>query len=101
MNAIGAEFELPDDKQATMDRAKRIVWVSIVFLVSIIFAVALTAGASETMKAMWIEDTLSLVPSVSFLVGERYRKKSPDEAYPYGYRRAVSIGFLCGAVALF
>ncbi len=53
------------------------------------------------MKAMWIEDTLSLVPSVSFLIGVHYRNKSPDETYPYGYRRALLIGFLCGAVALF
>src|SRR5437764_9192909 len=53
------------------------------------------------MKAMWFEDTLSLVPSCCFLVGARFRKKAPDEAYPYGYRRAVLVGFLCGAVALF
>jgi divalent metal cation (Fe/Co/Zn/Cd) transporter len=71
------------------------------FLMTTVAAVALTAGTSQTMKAMWIEDTLSLVPCVSFLVGVHFRKKSPDEAYPYGYRRAVLVGFLCGAVALF
>src|SRR5437868_13902941 len=58
-------------------------------------------GSSQTMKAMWFEDTLSLVPSCSFLVGARFRKKAPNEAYPYGYRRAVLVGFMCGAVALF
>ncbi len=54
------------------------------FVVTIIPTVALTAGASQTMKAMWIEDTLSLVPSISFLVGAHHRKKDPDERSPYG-----------------
>src|SRR5438270_11286641 len=101
MNAIGAGFDLPADKERTMRKAKLVEWASIFFLVTIVFAVALTAGASQTMKAMWIEDTLSLIPSISFLVGAHYRKKPPNETYPYGYRRAVLIGFLCGAVALF
>lgn len=101
MNAVGADFDLPPDKDRALNRAKRVCWVSIAALVTIVLAVAITAGASQTMKAMWIEDTLSLVPDISFLVGARYRKKPPDEAYPYGYRRAVLIGFLCGAFALF
>jgi cation diffusion facilitator family transporter len=101
MNAIGADFDLPPDKERALRSAVRVSWASILFLTSIIAVIAITAGASQTMKAMWIEDTLSLVPSVSFLVGAHYRGKSPDEAYPYGYRRAVLIGFLCGAVALF
>jgi cation diffusion facilitator family transporter len=101
MNAIGPDFDLPQDKLPALQKARRVTWLSIIFLATIILAVALTAGASQTMKAMWIEDTLSLVPSTSFLIGAHFRKKPPDEAYPYGYRRAVLIGFLCGAVALF
>src|SRR5207248_5363113 len=101
MNAVGADFDLPEDKERTMRKATRVSWASIFWLSSIIAAVAVTAGASQTMKAMWMEDTLSLVPSVSFLVGAHFRRKPPDEAYAYGYRRAVLIGFLCGAVALF
>src|SRR3954470_2575748 len=101
MNAVGDDFELPEEKQRAIRKAKRVSWASIGFLITIIASVAITAGASQTMKAMWIEDTLSLVPSASFLVGAHFRRKAPDEAYPYGYRRAVLIGFLCGAVALF
>ena len=101
MNAVGADFDLPKEKKDALHKAERLCWASMFFLATIIAAIALTAGASQTMKAMWIEDTLSLVPCVSFLVGARYRFKPPDEAYPYGYRRAVLIGFLCGAVALF
>ncbi|HZU27035.1 MAG TPA: cation transporter [Bryobacteraceae bacterium] len=101
MNAVGPDFDLPEEKQRALRRASRVCWASIGFLITIIAAIALTAGASQTMKAMWIEDALSIVPSASFLVGARFRGKAPNEAYPYGYRRAVLIGFLCGAVALF
>ena len=101
MNAVGANYEFPPEKERILQRAKRVEWTFIAFLVSIIVVMALVMGSSQTMKAMWVEDTLSLVPSISFLVGLRFRSKPPDEAYPYGYRRAVLVGFLCGAVTLF
>lgn len=101
MNAVGAKYEFPPEKERILQRAKRVEWTFIAFLLSIVVVMALVMGSSQTMKAMWVEDTLSLVPSCSFLVGLRFRSKPPDEAYPYGYRRAVLVGFLCGAVTLF
>jgi cation diffusion facilitator family transporter len=101
MSAVGAMYHLPVQKQHELQNAIRVEWTSIGFLVSIIGLMALVMGSSQTMKTMWFEDTMTLVPSCSFLVGARFRKKAPDEAYPYGYRRAVLVGFLCGAVALF
>jgi divalent metal cation (Fe/Co/Zn/Cd) transporter len=101
MNAVGAMYLLPAEKERALEKATRVEWTSIGFLLSIIVLMAVVMGSSQTMKAMWFEDTLSLVPSCSFLVGARFRKKAPNEAYPYGYRRAVLVGFLCGAVALF
>jgi divalent metal cation (Fe/Co/Zn/Cd) transporter len=100
MNAIGDRYRLPPDRQKSLDRARRLVWVSLGFMISIVILMALVMGSSQTMKAMWVEDTLSIVPLLSFLVGFHYRDKAPDEVYPYGYRRAVLVGFLCGAVAL-
>ncbi|MFL6417294.1 MAG: cation transporter [Bryobacteraceae bacterium] len=100
MNAVGADYELPPEKQEALERAKRVEWVFIAFLISIILLMAAVMGSSQTMKAMWIEDTLSLVPSCSFLVGVYFRRKPPDEAFPYGYRRAVLVGFMSGAVTL-
>src|SRR5947209_1971939 len=100
MNAIGANYDLPPDLRKCLDRATRLVWISIAFMVSIIVLMAVVMGSSEAMKAIWVEDTLSLIPLVSFLVGAHYRSKPPDEAYPYGYRGAVLVAFLCGAIAL-
>jgi cation diffusion facilitator family transporter len=101
MNAIGESYKLPPDKDRALDRAVRLEWISVAFLGSIILLMGIVMGSSQTMKAMWLEDTLSLIPSVSFLVGAHFRRKPPDEAFPYGYRRAVLVGFMCGAVALF
>ncbi len=100
VNAIGATYELPAEKKQTLRRAKRLEWTFLAFLFSIIVVMALVMGSSQTMKAMWIEDTLSVVPSCSFLIGIYFRSKEPDETFPYGYRRAVLVGFMCGAVTL-
>jgi len=98
--AVGASVQLRPDKKRTMHEAKRLEWSFIAFLVSIISLMALVMGSSQTMKAMWIENTLSLVPSCAFLAGIHFRNVPPNEAFPYGYRRAVLVGFMCGAVTL-
>src|SRR5215216_5068304 len=100
MKVPGDPFRLPEDKQQLMKRAKRLSWITIVFMTSIVAVVGLTMGSSEAMKAVWIEDVLSLIPPVAFLIGTRYFDRPPDEQFPYGYRRAVMIAFLTAAVAL-
>jgi cation diffusion facilitator family transporter len=100
MKMPGEAYRLPPDKKEKLDRAKRLEWVTILFMLTIIAAISLTMGASQTMKAMWTEDVLSLVPPVAFLVGTYYFNKPPDERFPYGYRRAVMIAFLAASVAL-
>ena len=100
MNAVGRHYQLPEEKRRILDVSVRREWIFLAFLFSIVVVMAVVMGSSQTMKTLWVEDTLSLVPSISFLAGAHFRRKPPDEAYPYGYRRAVLIGFLCGAVAL-
>jgi cation diffusion facilitator family transporter len=100
MKVPGDPFRLPEDKQRLMKRAKRLAWITIAFMISIIAVVGFTMGSSEAMKAVWIEDVLSLVPPVAFLIGTRYFDRPPDAQFPYGYRRAVMIAFQGAAVAL-
>src|SRR3954447_12974308 len=101
MIAVASPFQMPAEKEEILRKAQRVAWASLAALTSIMIVIALTMGTSEAMKAIWVEDALSLVPSASFLVGAHYRNKKPDERFPYGYRRAVLIGFLAGAVTLF
>ena len=99
--AVGAPYHLPPEKEKLLRKAQRVAWASLAALATIMIVIALTMGTSEAMKAIWVEDALSLAPSLAFLVGAHYRDKKPDESFPYGYRRAVLIGFLAGAVTLF
>lgn len=101
MNPPFSDYDLPPDKEETLHRARRVEWWSVAFQFTTVTAVGLAMGASQTMKAMWVEDLVSLIPSAAFLLGAHYRRKPPDDRYPYGYRRAVLIAYLAGSVALF
>jgi divalent metal cation (Fe/Co/Zn/Cd) transporter len=100
MNPPFAAFRVPQEKRDALSRACRIEWITLGFLASAIVALGVTMGASQTMKAMWVEDTLTLIPSAAFLLGAHYRRKPPDDRFPYGYRRAVLIAYLAGAMTL-
>lgn len=97
---IAPEYRLPEDKAELRRRAVRLEWATIGFLLSIIVVLYFTLGSSQAMKTAWLEDILSLIPPIAFLVAVRVERKGPDARFPYGRRRAISIAFLCAAVAL-
>ena len=93
-------YSLPPDKEAKLSQAKRLEWVTIAALLSIVAVMYLTMGGSQAMKTAWIEDVLSLVPPVLFLVALGKRNEPPNAHFPYGHRRVVVLAFLGAAVAL-
>ena len=99
-SSVRAPYHLPPGKQKKLNKAKKLEWVTIGFMVSIIVLLFFTLGNSQAMKTAWIEDMLTLIPPIAFLVAVRFRTKPPDEKFPYGYRRVLSIAFLCAALAL-
>ena len=92
---------VPGDKLDSLNRAKRLEMWSLFFLLTIVVLLGLTMGMSQAMKAMWLEDLLSLIPSSAALVGIYLRYWEPNGEFNYGYHRGVQIGFLAAAVALF
>ncbi|WP_347040819.1 cation diffusion facilitator family transporter [Brachybacterium nesterenkovii] len=84
-----------------MARAVRLERLSLVVLALAVALVALVSGQSQAMKAAWVEDSLSLLPPLAFLLAARRIRRRPDLEHPYGYHRAVGIGHLVAAVALF
>jgi cation diffusion facilitator family transporter len=103
-SAVAVEFSpynLPPKQKRALHRAVRIEWITLAAMLSIVVVITVVMGQSQTMKAMWVEDILSLIPSVVFLLGVRFRDKPADATFPYGYRRVVSVAYLCSAVALF
>ena len=97
---VTARFELPPDKQRIYDKVVKLEWLTIAYLISAIVFIYLTLGASQAMKAAWLEDLLSLTPPLAFLVASRFRDRQPNDEYPYGYHRSISIAFLCASLAL-
>lgn len=93
--------ELPPDLQRTNQKAIRLEYITIAYLLSAIFFIYLTLGSSQAMKTAWFEDMLSLIPPLAFLVATRFRDRQPNGEFPYGYHRVISIAFLCAALALF
>lgn len=98
---LGRGHELPRDKKAIHAKAIKLEWLTIAYLISAVFFIYLTLGSSQAMKTAWFEDMLSLVPPIAFLVAARFRHREPNEEFPYGYHRSVSIAYLCASLALF
>jgi cation diffusion facilitator family transporter len=94
------EYDLPAELEPVEARAKRLEWATIFFMLTIVVVIYFTMGSSQAMKAAWIEDMLSFVPPIAFLVSARWKDRPANEGFPYGYHRSVSIAFLAGAVAL-
>lgn len=94
------DFELPRELEAVHRKAVRLEWFSIVYLASAIAVLAAVLGSSQAMKAAWIEDILSLLPPLAFLVAARYRDRPPNERFPYGYHRSVGVAYLTASAAL-
>lgn len=92
---------LPPNRRGEMRSAVRLAWLSIAYLTSCIILIYLVMGASQAMKTAWVEDLISMVPPVSFLISVWIGRRPPDERHPYGYFGVVSIAFLTAAVSLF
>lgn len=101
MSAAFGHTELPDEQAAALRRAKRLAWVTIAFLVVGVTLVYLVMGSSQAMKAAWVEDLLSFIPPISFLVALRYARRRPTEERPYGFHRSVGVGHLVAGTSLF
>jgi cation diffusion facilitator family transporter len=94
-------FEFPPEQQRALRKARRLEWITIVYLLSAIVVMYFTLGSSQAMKTAWAEDILSLVPPIVFLLASRIASRKPNERFPYGFHRVTSIAFLCASVALF
>ena len=93
-------FELPPDLRQQLQLAKKIEWITLFYLITVVVLMYLTMGSSQAMKTAWLEDMLSLVPSITFLIATKINTRPPDDKFRYGYHRVYSIAFLIGAAAL-
>lgn len=91
---------LPEEISGAVRKAVRLEWVTIVALFGIVVLVYLVLGNSQAMKTAWIEDMLSFIPPIAFLIGLHMTRKPATGARPYGYHRAIGIAHVVSATAL-
>lgn len=96
----GHAFPLPEEQEQAMRRARRLEWLWLLALASIVVAIYFALGNSQAMKTAWIEDLLSFVPPIAFLVASWIERWPPSTRFPLGYVRVTSIAYLVSAVAL-
>ena len=100
MTASFGHTPLPEKQAEILKKAIRLEWITIGFLAVTVFLVFLVLGNSQAMKAAWIEDLLSFIPPIVFLVAVKVARRKPNLKHPYGYHRSVGVGHLVAAVAL-
>lgn len=93
-------IELPPELEPVMQRARKYEVITLIYLATVAMVMYLTLSSSQAMKAAWVEDLISLVPSAVFLIAARFYNKKPNRQYPYGYHRVFSIGFAFGSFTL-
>jgi len=98
--AVSGRDALPDEQREILRKAIRLERITIGCLVVTVSLVAVVAGQSQAMKAAWLEDMMSLLPPIAFLVATRRIRHAPDRDYPYGHHRSIGVAHMVAAVAL-
>ena len=92
--------DLPPDQAKALRSAVRWEWFTIGYTSVTIAVIALVVGNSQAMRTAWIEDMLSLIPQIAFLVALIFVRRRPSRKHPYGLHRAMGVGHLVAGVAL-
>lgn len=99
MNSLG-RTDLPPQQQRDLTKAIRWEWFTIGYTCVTIALIALVVGNSQAMKTAWIEDMLSLIPQISFLIALLFVRRKPSKKFPFGLHRTMGVGHLVAGVAL-
>ena len=91
---------LPPEIAKKIAKARRLEWWTLFWLATIIFVMFMVMGSSQAMQAAWIEDTLSLLPPILFLIAARLERMPPSPKYPFGLHRIGTLAFALSAAAL-
>jgi len=92
--------DLPPEQERALKKAVRWEWATIAYTIVTIALVAFVVGNSQAMRTAWIEDMLSLIPQISFLIALIFVRRGPTLKHPYGMHRAMGVGHLVAGVAL-
>lgn len=91
---------LPEHITTQIARARRLEWWTLFWLMTIVGVMFMVMGSSQAMQAAWIEDMLSLVPPILFLVAARVERLPPSARFPFGLHRIGTLAFALSAATL-
>lgn len=91
---------IPAPIAADFARARRLEWWTLAWMSSVVAVMYAAMGASKAMQSAVIEDVLSLIPAITWLIAARLEPRPASETYPFGLVRVNSLAFLVSAVAL-
>ena len=83
-----------------MRRARRLEWLTLFWMTTVVVVMYFAMGSSQAMRTAFLEDALSMIPAVTFLIAARLEPRDPSEKYPFGFVRVNSLAFLASAVVL-
>jgi divalent metal cation (Fe/Co/Zn/Cd) transporter len=92
--------DLPPEQRRALRSAIRWEWFTIGYTTVTIALIALVVGGSQAMKTAWIEDMLSLIPQIAFLIALLFIRRPPTRSFPFGLHRVMGVGHLVAGVAL-
>ena len=92
--------DLPQEQRRALQSAIRWEWFTIGYTTVTIIVVAFVVGGSQSMRTAWIEDMLSLIPQITFLIALLLVRRRPSVNHPYGRHRAMGVGHVVAGVAL-
>ncbi|MGO2746672.1 cation diffusion facilitator family transporter [Microbacterium sp.] len=92
--------DLPPEQTEALKKAVKWEWATIAYTIVTITLVAFVVGNSQAMRTAWIEDMLSLLPQISFLIALIFVRRPPTLKHPYGLRRAMGVGHVVAGAAL-
>jgi len=91
---------LPDEVKTAIARGQRLEYWTLFWLATIVVVMYLATGSSQAMKTAWIEDCLSLIPPILFILSSKIERREPTHRFPYGFHRLGSLAFFGAACAL-
>ena len=95
-----ASGRVPEEVREGLRKGRRLCFWTLFWIGGISILMYLVMGQSQAMKTAFIEDVLSLVPSITFLVAASLEDKAATPKFPFGFKRMNSIAFQISATAL-
>ncbi|KTC67777.1 Cation efflux family protein [Legionella birminghamensis] len=98
---ITKDLEFPAHLNPLYAKAIKYEWISFFYMISATFFSFMAMSNSQTMKTVWLEDMLGIIPPASFLLASRIIRWKANKNFPYGYHKITGMSYFTSSMALF